>query len=684
MAAPSELSRPKYRRDIDGLRAIAVSSVVIFHAFPGWIAGGFIGVDVFFVISGYLISAIILENLDRGTFSAAEFYARRIRRIFPALLIVLVASYAFGWFALMADEYKRLGAHIAAGAGFSSNLLLWSEAGYFDRSSETKPLLHLWSLGIEEQFYAVWPLFLWLAWKSRVSLLATMAALAVVSFWLNVKTVGPNAVAAFYAPYTRLWELAAGGLLAWAGLQRQDTSTGLASKAAVWLRAGSDQGRGLANVLAMAGSCLLVFGFWRIDREASFPGLWAAVPIAGAALLLAAGPRAWINRVVLSSRAAVWIGLISYPLYLWHWPILSFARIVEGGTPSLGIRLFAVAAATVLAWLTYELVEQRVRSGGRSGAKAAVLLVLMVAVGCMGYDAYRRDGLGFREVVKINGTLASGDEGGDRGAAANCSVADAAARTFIRESNLVAVCDRRGNVRYALLGDSKAGALYGGLFRTSGDGGRWLFIGANGLALSQDRPLTAAAVRAIAENRDIDKVVLATSIRGEFGLSDGIQGRNLATYDYTYLDRLPDSPHYRRVLEGLSRTVAILVGKGKRVVLLVDNPVLPDALDCVARKTALEVVNRLLRNVNDACHVPAAVFESRISRYRQLLDELRGRFPGQVEVFDASDIYCDADTGVCGPIRDGRVLYSRTDHISDYAAGLVGERLNRFLNEGWR
>ena len=149
------LSHPKYRPDIDGLRAIAVLAVVAFHAFPNWIKGGFIGVDVFFVISGYLISTIIFENLDKGTFRFSQFYARRIKRIFPALLLVLIACFAFGWLALLADEYKQLGKHIAAGAGFISNFILWNESGYFDNSAESKPLLHLWSLGIEERGYPI-------------------------------------------------------------------------------------------------------------------------------------------------------------------------------------------------------------------------------------------------------------------------------------------------------------------------------------------------------------------------------------------------------------------------------------------------------------------------------------------------------------------------------------------------
>jgi len=167
----NDLQHPKYRPDIDGLRGIAVLSVVASHAFPNKISGGFIGVDIFFVISGFLISTIIFNNLEKGTFSFYEFYARRIKRIYPALFVVLFACLIFGWFALLPEEYKQLGKHTAGGAGFIANFILWSEAGYFDNSAETKPLLHLWSLGIEEQFYIIWPFLLWFLWKKKFNLL---------------------------------------------------------------------------------------------------------------------------------------------------------------------------------------------------------------------------------------------------------------------------------------------------------------------------------------------------------------------------------------------------------------------------------------------------------------------------------------------------------------------------------
>ena len=397
------LSHPKYRPDIDGLRALAVLSIVIFHAFPAWMKGGFIGVDVFFVISGFLISTIIFENLDRGTFSFAEFYARRIKRIFPALLLVLIASFAFGWFALLADEYKQLGKHIAAGAGFVSNFILWGEAGYFDNSADTKPLLHLWSLGIEEQFYIVWPFVLWLAWKRKFNLLTLTILVAFVSFYLNLKGIKKDAVATFYSPQTRFWELLTGSILAWLSLFKKDAFTHYKLKADGWLakliyRETVDiDGKTLSSVISFVGCLLLAYGFWRITKDVSFPGKWTLVPVLGAVLIITAGSKAWINRTILSSKIAVWFGLISFPLYLWHWPILSFARIVESEVPSRNIRIAAIVLSIVLAWLTYKIVEHPLRFGNYNKIKVTALIVLMTIVGYVGYKTFNSDGLSFRE-----------------------------------------------------------------------------------------------------------------------------------------------------------------------------------------------------------------------------------------------------------------------------------------------
>ena len=396
------LTHPKYRTDIDGLRAIAILAVVGFHAFPTWIKGGFIGVDVFFVISGFLISTIIFGSLNRDAFSFAEFYARRIKRIFPALVLVLIASFAFGWFSLLADEYKQLGKHIAGGAGFVANFVLWGESGYFDNAAETKPLLHLWSLGIEEQFYFVWPLLLWLAWKKRFNLLTIALLVAAVSFGLNIATVRNDSVAAFYSPQTRFWELMVGSVLAYVMLYKHEALVPIKQRLDKWLcavtyaHASGPRGDTLRDFQALLGAALIAIGIAVVAREKQFPGWWALLPTLGAVLIIGAGTHAWFNRAVLSNRVLVWFGLISYPLYLWHWPLLSFARLVEGGLPSRDVRMAMVALSIVLAWLTYKLIEKPFRFGNHSRTKTFALVAMMTIIGSIGFNCYKREGLGFR------------------------------------------------------------------------------------------------------------------------------------------------------------------------------------------------------------------------------------------------------------------------------------------------
>ena len=333
------MRHPAYRPDVDGLRAVAVLAVLAYHAFPHSAPGGFAGVDVFFVISGFLITGIILDGLKDGSFTFAEFYWRRVRRIFPALILVLASSLLLGWLLLLPDEFAMLGKHVAAGAGFVSNIVFWREAGYFDAAAELKPLLHLWSLGVEEQYYFVWPLLLFLFRKDAKRMLGMMLALAAVSFAANVLLIGARPEAAFYLPLTRFWELMAGGLLAFFGLRPAHHP----------------------NARAIAGAGLLALSFGLLDGQRDFPGWWALLPVAGSALLISAGPAAWINRNLLASRAMVYVGLISYPLYLWHWPLLSYARIVHGGEPPAALRWGLLAAAVVLSVLTYELVEKKIR-----------------------------------------------------------------------------------------------------------------------------------------------------------------------------------------------------------------------------------------------------------------------------------------------------------------------------------
>jgi peptidoglycan/LPS O-acetylase OafA/YrhL len=305
--------RGAYFPYVDGLRALAVASVIAYHAFPRTAHGGFIGVDIFFVISGYLITSHIAEEVDAGRFSFAQFYGRRIRRIFPALAAVLAASLLFGALALDPSEYRELSLQAASSTGFFSNILFWLQAGYFDENAAYKPLLHLWSLAVEEQFYILWPLALVFAagWfgGTRWRLAAGLAA---ISFAINLALAAADPVADFYLLVSRAWELLIGALLALA--PDMPSASGRAREA-----------------LSIGGLLLIVLGLKTTYSSQAFPGYAALAPTLGAVGLIAAGPGAMINRRLLSLGPITYIGRISYSAYLWHWPLLSFSRICAGG-----------------------------------------------------------------------------------------------------------------------------------------------------------------------------------------------------------------------------------------------------------------------------------------------------------------------------------------------------------------
>jgi len=322
--------------------------VLAYHAFPGYVKAGFIGVDVFFVISGYLITGILLGRRKRGIRVGrylTEFYQHRVRRIFPALLLVLVASAIYGWFFLFPSEYQGLTKFIAGGAGFVNNFLLWSEAGYFDASIDTKPLMHLWSLAIEEQFYVVWPLLILLVSKVTRGrwFTSAFAALAVLSFAFGLYLTSTDPTAAYYSPLSRGWELAVGGILA-----------ALHARGVV-----ARPGRTAGPATAIALATIAISGVFFIDA-AQFPGWQALIPVLATATIIWFGAGTWTGRVVLGWRPIVFIGLISYPLYLWHWVLLSFLRIRVPQPPGV-LLLAALAGAVLLAVVTYYLLERRVK-----------------------------------------------------------------------------------------------------------------------------------------------------------------------------------------------------------------------------------------------------------------------------------------------------------------------------------
>lgn len=336
----------EYRADIDGLRAVAVTSVVVFHAFQGSILpGGFTGVDIFFVISGYLITRIIADEISKGTFTLLNFYERRIKRIVPALLVVLVASLAAGWFVLQPGDYQSM-AQSAIYAVFSfSNVFFLNHTGYFDAAANTMPLLHTWSLGVEEQFYIVWPALLgvafWASRRFRRSILSLLLPLAGIALLYSVWLTGFDSKAAFYLSTARAYELLIGAIVA----------VGIVPQA--WLHRTL-----VAHSASLLGAGLIGCGFLFLEPSRPFPGLKALLPTLGAALIISSGlaGSGIINRVLAIAPVA-FLGRISYSLYLWHWPVLVFFAHYAARPPNAEEAIILTAISVLLSMLSYWLVE---------------------------------------------------------------------------------------------------------------------------------------------------------------------------------------------------------------------------------------------------------------------------------------------------------------------------------------
>jgi len=669
-----------YRPDIDGLRALAILSVIIYHAFPDSLPGGFSGVDIFFVISGYLIFSIILRGLKTNSFSFKIFYAHRIKRIFPALSIVVLSTYLFGWVALLPDEFRLLGKHVFAGMSFYENFLLRSESGYFDVSSEAKPLMHLWSLAIEEQFYLMFPLVAWLGWRMRINLLFIISILAITSFSLNITGIEKNIIKTFFMPQTRVWELLSGAMLAYFVIRQNSKDDYLPHSTSTFahLIPNLKQHMGtLKNTSSIFGFFLLFLNFTLLKETYLFPGWWALISVLGTILIIFAGTNAWANRTLLANKPMMFIGAISYPLYLWHWPILTFFKILQPQAPSIPSGIVCIIISLVLSWLTYQLLEKPIRFGSNTWIKTASLCIIASFLGAAGYVTYKKDGITSRSIVEKN-PLIKPTSITQSFELRGCGLDDEDTKEFSFCST-----DSRGNAKFALIGDSKAAALLPGIFSYEKPNGYWKVIGGNG-RLGPTVPVISNAsiyqsyqtlahltLKAITNDPKLEVVVIATSTRALFQLDN----------DYS-IEKLPANQNKKLALEGLDAMVSEITKTGKKVVLVIDNPTLPDPKKCVPRVTSLHALDLILGlNKQEPCSIPYERHMELSAAYRDMLYNIENRHIGSVRVFDTLDILCDTATRICGSVADGRLVYGFTDHISAYSSVRIAEKLIPFIEK---
>jgi len=376
-----------YRSEIDGLRAIAILAVIGFHLFPTIIPGGFIGVDIFFVISGFLISSIIFKEIENNQFSFIRFYSRRIKRLFPALLIVFLIFYTYGWFVLLGDEFALLGKHIYYGSSFMANVAFLKEADYFHVDAGKKPFLHLWSLSIEEQYYLTWPLLLYFLSKIKtkkymgwIILGLCLISFAIsASFATDIILKQKIPILTFYTPPARFWELTIGSLLAYISYFKPEKLDRFLN-----IKTISTQ-----NISSWIGVFLIVFSIIRFDNKDLYPGSLALIPTLGAFLIILAGNKTWFSRRILSHPYLVYIGLISYPLYLLHWPLIAFVHIIDPHAFELiTVKLSLLLMSLILAYCIYQWCEKPIRSG--SNNLAFLLIIIMFGFGFQGYQTYHK------------------------------------------------------------------------------------------------------------------------------------------------------------------------------------------------------------------------------------------------------------------------------------------------------
>ena len=647
------ISPSPYRADIDGLRAVAIASVLLFHAFPQLLPGGFVGVDVFFVISGFLITRILL---NQSRISIREFYRRRVKRIFPALAVVLAAVLLLGWGLLLPSEYRRLGKYTLSGGLFSANLALWRDAGYFDAASDSQPLLHLWSLGVEEQYYLAWPLFVALL-RNRRSFGLTVALSAVVSFvvcaWLTIN----RPAAAFYLPTSRFWELAVGGCVA------------------IWsTRAGAGAAR--REGAAWLGGCLLLASFVLISDRRSFPGAWAILPTIGTALLIASGPGTMLARV-LRTRLLVAIGLISYPLYLWHWPLFSYAYILVGRALSAGVRALLCATSIALAAGTYHLVEKRVRAGRGRWTQPGFLIAVIVALSTAGGITMAAHGFPERTPAGAE-AIARTEPLPKLGCPPALQGGGIASIDYCRLSG-----DGSPPVA-ALLGDSHADYLFDALTDSRAP---WLLLGNSScppLAGVRFEGNQKGCVDKFQRILDYLRSPPSSSIRSVFvtfysgyALTTSYAAGHLVNHDGpdSFLIDGEDGLVQKEGLfeKGLEAYLQALLATGRQVVLVEDVPEFPFFPSRCASRPPLGRRARGLLGGAIACSLQRSTVERRQSWYLAMTTRLARRHP-EIGLIHTLDYVCTrTECPVLGP--QGELLYVDSHHVSLAAGRLIAPAL---------
>lgn len=617
----------KYRPEVDGLRALAVVPVIFYHAgFPGF-SGGFVGVDVFFVISGYLITTILLKSIEDGSFSLIGFYERRARRILPALFFVVLACTPFAYFFFSPSDLRDYSHLVFGVSSFSSNFFLWKQSGYFSPSSELRPLLHTWSLAVEEQFYLLFPVLLITCWKSARwrYLWQTVLIFFLVSLVLSIMRSARRPEESYFLIHTRAWELLVGSFVA--GLGANFPKIEVYSKK--------------AEILALLGLVLIVLAIVTFGPETVFPGSAAAVPVVGTALIICFARSGTLVCRILSGRILVLTGLISYSSYLWHQPLFAVARQLSSESdPDL-----IIAALTVLtfplAWLTWRFVERPFRSAHHFSPKLIFQLSFFV--------------LGIGSTFGIAGILTNGFE------SFKTSKRQRELLETTEASSLREKChfDRRSELNVFEFCSYFSGIA------------TWAVLGN-----SHGVELAYALAKALEEKGTALHHLTISDCPSVFGLERQGYCGSWIERAVSYLDARPEVRNivlsYRnevatsQQLLALSRTAKRFRESGRNVIVVLQAPLLRRSVDHLIY-TAEEYVEG---------DIPSTRVENWDHVYDRTKKFILSAFGPEIILIDPRDTFCDAS--FCFAVRNGKALYFDDQHVSLSGAKLiVGQILSR-------
>lgn len=672
----------KYRREIDGLRAVAIIPVIFFHAGFNAFEGGFVGVDVFFVISGYLITTIILSDMNNQDFSIVTFYERRARRILPALFLVMLCCLPFAWMWLLPQHLKDFSQSLLAVSVFSSNILFWLESGYFGVASELKPLIHTWSLAVEEQFYVLFPLFLMVLWKLRKRwIFGSLMIVGVISLVAAQWGAYHYPLATFFLLHARGWELAIGALIAFYFLYKREHEEFIRSR------------KMTSEVFGFIGLLLICYSVVAFDENTPFPGLYALVPTVGAALIIVFSTSETIVGRILGTKPMVGIGLISYSTYLWHQPLFSFARHRSLTEPGASLFLVLSALSIILAYISWRYVETPFRNKKVVSRKGVFTFAVAgsLAFAATGIAGHFENGFpGTKRVPQMVEEISSYAE-------LSKSLELSCDKSLTENSSLSGACKigyKNNKNKFIIVGDSHARAITSSLndiALNNGIGGlNYTFYSCPPLLLSKSQKYDEHQKSCNSLTKDLfDKagtdevpeyvilmsrwtiyfeIIRFNNNEGgiEFG-EDAIERHN----EFTKKSGLKDA-----LAKDIVASVRKIISSGKKVVLVYPVPEagwnVPDYLE----KSYFFDTNITAMTASTSY----SVFKNRNKFTYNVLDSI-GEYDNLIRVFPEK-LFCNIYVEErCVTHLDGKPLYYDDDHLSYLGAKLLSEKIMDATND---